>query len=81
MKYIYTYIQRIYRIQIKNTEYIHPILNYQAAMSDLISEAPLMNIKNTYIYIHTYINNMQHYLLYIGDKTTTKKQTRTTTTK
>lgn len=29
-----------------------------------------MNIKN--IYIHTYINNMQHYLLYIGDKTTTK---------
>lgn len=37
-------------------------------MSDLISEAPLMNIKNTYIY--TYINNMQHYLLYIGDKTT-----------
>lgn len=41
-------------------------------MSDLISEAPLMNIKNTYIY--TYINNMQHYLLYIGDKTTKNKQ-------
>lgn len=36
-----------------------------------------MNIK-IHIYIHTYINNMQHYLLYIGDKTTTKIRTTTT---
>jgi len=36
-----------------------------AAKSDLISEDPLMKKPNINY------NNMQHYLLYLGDKTTT----------